>query len=58
MTKLTDERKSELVSEFIYVIERYIRKQWIDGEAIDSVCINGEEVEYLKECSWWIEVLH
>lgn len=57
MTKLTDERKAELRSEFAYVIERYIEKQWIDGEVIDSICKNGTEKEYLKESPWWIEVM-
>lgn len=57
MIELTEERKAELRSEFAYLIERYVQKQWIYDEAIDSVCDNEDERSYLRDCPWWIEVM-
>lgn len=54
---LTEERKQELASQYGYYMERYLDKQWIDSQIIDDISENEEELEFLRNHTWYSVVV-
>lgn len=49
---ITDERKSELIVDFEYSINRYLDKQWLVSDTISSIANDEEENEFLSNLNY------
>lgn len=50
---ITDERKTELIADFEYSINRYLDKQWVVSETIDAIANDEEENNFLSSLNYY-----
>lgn len=53
---ITDERKTELIADFEYSINRYLDKQWVVPETIDNIVNDEEENNFLSSLNYYFLV--
>ena len=54
---ITDERKGELLADLEQYINRYLDKQWVVAEAIDSIVEDKEEAQFLHTCNYYFAAM-
>lgn len=53
---LSEARKQELIDELTHDLEKYINKQGLIENFIDSTCEDGDEVDFMRNVVWWVSV--
>lgn len=53
---LNDDRKRALLMELRQDLEKYIQSQGLISNFIDSTCQDDDEIEYIQQCEWWVDV--
>lgn len=53
---ITDERKSELIVDFEYSINRYLDKQWLVSDTISSIANDEEDNKFLSNLNYYFLV--
>ena len=54
--EISDERKTELVQDLEDYINRYLDKQWVIGEAIGLLGMDGSEKRFLQSKNYEFKV--
>ena len=53
---ITDERKTELIADLEYSINRYLDKQWVVSETIHCIANDEDENKFLKSLNYYFLV--
>lgn len=50
-------RKQELIDELSNDLDRYIERQEVVENFIDSTCKDCEEIDFVRSLEWWVSVV-